>query len=91
VEPGEVVALVGDNGAGKSTLIKVMAGRIAVLRMGRNAGDYPAGQTTRQKVVAAITGLDTPRPEHSDRTEPAHRRRRHRRPDPPRRQTRVAL
>lgn len=26
VEPGEVVALVGDNGAGKSTLVKVMSG-----------------------------------------------------------------
>ena len=26
VEPGEVVALIGDNGAGKSTLVKVMAG-----------------------------------------------------------------
>ena len=26
IDPGEVVALVGDNGAGKSTLIKIMAG-----------------------------------------------------------------
>src|SRR3954449_7801857 len=26
VEPGEVVALLGDNGAGKSTLLKVMSG-----------------------------------------------------------------
>ncbi|MET0614813.1 MAG: ATP-binding cassette domain-containing protein, partial [Thermoleophilaceae bacterium] len=26
VQPGEVVALVGDNGAGKSTLVKTIAG-----------------------------------------------------------------
>src|SRR5690606_14401066 len=26
VEPGEIVALVGDNGAGKSTLMKIIAG-----------------------------------------------------------------
>jgi D-xylose transport system ATP-binding protein len=30
VEPGEVVALVGDNGAGKSTLIKIIAGIIPI-------------------------------------------------------------
>jgi simple sugar transport system ATP-binding protein len=29
VEPGEVVALIGDNGAGKSTLVKTMSGVIA--------------------------------------------------------------
>ena len=28
IEPGEVVALVGDNGAGKSTLVKVMSGTL---------------------------------------------------------------
>ena len=35
LQPGEVVALVGDNGAGKSTLVKIMAG---VLR--KDSGDY---------------------------------------------------
>lgn len=29
INPGEVVAIVGDNGAGKSTLVKIMAGTIA--------------------------------------------------------------
>lgn len=35
LNPGEVVALVGDNGAGKSTLVKIMAG---VVR--KDSGDY---------------------------------------------------
>ena len=34
-----------------------VADRISVLLMGRNAGDYPANETTRQDVLAAITGL----------------------------------
>jgi D-xylose transport system ATP-binding protein len=34
-----------------------IADRIVVLRMGRNAGDYPADRTTREEVLAAITGL----------------------------------
>ncbi|MFL6126343.1 ATP-binding cassette domain-containing protein [Actinophytocola sp.] len=36
-----------------------MADRITVLRMGRNAGDFPIGRTTREEIVAAITGLDS--------------------------------
>ena len=32
--------------------------RIAVLRLGRNAGDFPADDAHRQTVVAAITGAD---------------------------------
>jgi D-xylose transport system ATP-binding protein len=36
-----------------------VADRIAVLRMGRNAGDFATGQTTQQEVVAAITGLSS--------------------------------
>jgi D-xylose transport system ATP-binding protein len=32
--------------------------RIAVLRLGRNAGEYPADDAHRQAVVAAITGAD---------------------------------
>jgi D-xylose transport system ATP-binding protein len=35
-----------------------VADRIAVLRMGRNTGDFPVGQTTREEIVAAITGLN---------------------------------
>jgi D-xylose transport system ATP-binding protein len=34
-----------------------VADRISVLLMGRNAGDYPATDTARQDVLAAITGL----------------------------------
>jgi D-xylose transport system ATP-binding protein len=34
-----------------------VADRITVLRMGRNAGEFPVGETTREEVVAAITGL----------------------------------
>ena len=30
INPGEVVALIGDNGAGKSTLVKVLSGNLAV-------------------------------------------------------------
>jgi D-xylose transport system ATP-binding protein len=32
------------------------ADRIAVLRLGRNAGDFPAARTTPQEIVAAMTG-----------------------------------
>ena len=32
------------------------ADRIEVLRLGRNAGNYPAAATTPQEVVAAMTG-----------------------------------
>jgi D-xylose transport system ATP-binding protein len=32
--------------------------RVAVLRLGRNAGEYPADDAHRQAVVAAITGAD---------------------------------
>ena len=35
VNPGEIVALVGDNGAGKSTLVKVMSGVLSF-----DTGDY---------------------------------------------------
>jgi D-xylose transport system ATP-binding protein len=34
-----------------------VADRIAVLRLGRNAGDYRVSETTQEEVVAAITGL----------------------------------
>jgi D-xylose transport system ATP-binding protein len=35
-----------------------VADRIAVLRLGRNAGTFPADRSHRQDVVAAITGVD---------------------------------
>jgi D-xylose transport system ATP-binding protein len=35
-----------------------VADRVTVLRMGRNAGDFPIADTTREQVIAAITGLD---------------------------------
>ena len=34
-----------------------VADRIAVLRLGQNAGEYSTADTTREEVVAAITGL----------------------------------
>jgi D-xylose transport system ATP-binding protein len=43
------------------------ADRIAVLRMGRNAGDFPVKQTTQQAIVAAITGLDAGRATRDER------------------------
>jgi D-xylose transport system ATP-binding protein len=33
-----------------------VADRIFVLRLGRQAGDFPAGETSQEDVVAAITG-----------------------------------
>jgi D-xylose transport system ATP-binding protein len=36
-----------------------VADRIVVLRLGRNAGEFQAEETTRQSVVAAITGAET--------------------------------
>ena len=36
-----------------------VADRIAVLRLGRNAGDYDPTKVSRQQIVAAITGADT--------------------------------
>lgn len=38
-----------------------IADRISVLRMGRNAGDYAAAATSREDVIAAITGLSAGR------------------------------
>src|SRR5919205_389076 len=37
-----------------------VADRIVVLRLGRNAGEYPATSDQRQQVVAAITGISDP-------------------------------
>jgi D-xylose transport system ATP-binding protein len=39
-----------------------VADRITVLRLGRNAGDFPADAAHRQEVLAAITGADAPTP-----------------------------
>jgi D-xylose transport system ATP-binding protein len=36
-----------------------VADRITVLRLGRNAGDYPADRTNQNEVVSAITGATT--------------------------------
>ena len=41
-----------------------VADRIAVLRLGRMAAIFEADDTTREEVVAAITGADVERPEH---------------------------
>jgi len=35
-----------------------VADRIVVLRLGRNAGEFPATDEQRQAVVAAITGAE---------------------------------
>jgi D-xylose transport system ATP-binding protein len=35
-----------------------VADRIVVLRLGRNNGDFPVGETSREAIVAAITGAD---------------------------------
>ncbi|HEV1997176.1 MAG TPA: ATP-binding cassette domain-containing protein [Candidatus Dormibacteraeota bacterium] len=39
-----------------------VADRIVVLRLGRNGGDFPVGETSREAVVAAITGADVKKP-----------------------------
>ena len=36
-----------------------VASRIAVMRLGRNGGDFAVGETTQEDIVAAITGLST--------------------------------
>jgi D-xylose transport system ATP-binding protein len=43
-----------------------VADRIYVLRLGRKAGDYPVEETSREEVVAAITGASGARAERGD-------------------------
>jgi D-xylose transport system ATP-binding protein len=52
-ERGHAVVVISHNLAD----VFAVADRISVLRMGANAGDYPADDTARQDVLAAITGL----------------------------------
>lgn len=41
--------------------VRAVADRAAVLRLGRNAGDFPIAETSYEEIVAAITGAaDTP-------------------------------
>ena len=35
-----------------------VADRVAVLRLGRNAGDFEVGDTSQEEIVAAITGAE---------------------------------
>jgi D-xylose transport system ATP-binding protein len=51
-EQGHAVLVISHNLAD----VFEVADRIAVLRLGRNAGDYRASDTSRADVVAAITG-----------------------------------
>jgi len=37
-----------------------VADRVVVLRLGRNAGSYPAQRSAHQDIVTAITGAATP-------------------------------
>jgi D-xylose transport system ATP-binding protein len=41
--------------------VRAVSDRVAVLRLGRNAGNFPTAQTSQQQIVAAITGaVDEP-------------------------------
>ena len=44
-----------------------VADRISVLRLGRNSGEYRTGATSREEIVAAITGLAAAPSRHSTR------------------------
>ena len=55
VQPGEVVALLGDNGAGKSTLINMLSGEIAA-SVSEEGFEYLAAPIVR------VTAPDTPVP-----------------------------
>jgi D-xylose transport system ATP-binding protein len=51
-EQGHAVVVISHNLAD----VFEVADRIFVLRLGRPAGDYPVGETSNEKIVAAITG-----------------------------------
>ena len=53
IEPGEVVALIGDNGAGKSTLVKALSGNLA-LDAGEIAFDGKPVTITSQQQASAM-------------------------------------
>jgi D-xylose transport system ATP-binding protein len=42
--------------------VRAVADRAVVLRLGRNAGDYPVAHTSQRDIVAAITGASGPGP-----------------------------
>jgi simple sugar transport system ATP-binding protein len=57
VEPGEVVALIGDNGAGKSTLVKALSGNLEV-----DSGDVlfdGAPTVISNPMMASALGIET--------------------------------
>jgi D-xylose transport system ATP-binding protein len=54
-EQGHAVIVISHNLAD----VFEVADRVFVLRLGRRAGDYPIEQTTREEIVAAITGAGT--------------------------------
>ncbi|MFE9661304.1 ATP-binding cassette domain-containing protein [Streptomyces sp. NPDC005955] len=51
-EQGLAVVLVSHDMAG----VLAVADRVAVLRLGRNNGDFPVATTTQEEIIAAITG-----------------------------------
>ncbi|MFD7550207.1 ATP-binding cassette domain-containing protein [Streptomyces sp. NPDC059578] len=51
-ERGLAVVLVSHDMAG----VLAVADRVAVLRLGRNNGDFPVATTTQEEIIAAITG-----------------------------------
>ncbi|MDT0329585.1 ATP-binding cassette domain-containing protein [Nocardiopsis lambiniae] len=64
-DQGHAVVLISHNMAD----VRAVADRAVVLRLGRNAGDFPIAETSYEEIVAAITGAaDNPVSRRSERT-----------------------
>jgi D-xylose transport system ATP-binding protein len=68
----EVIKRLRDQGEGvvviSHNLVDVfaVADRIVVLRLGRKAGEFQAGQVSEERIVAAITGADVANGDRED-------------------------
>ena len=57
IEPGQVLALLGENGAGKSTLMSILAGQLQPTSGTIYVGDEPTVFNTTEKAIEAGIGM----------------------------------